>query len=53
MPLIKSKSGKAVGDNIKIEEAAGKPHNVALAIALSTQDRANKRQFGRTRKKPA
>jgi hypothetical protein len=33
MPLL---SGKAnIGHNITVEEAAGKPHNVALAIALS------------------
>jgi len=40
MPLIKSASDKAVGKNIKREEAAGKPHKQAVAIALETQRRA-------------
>ena len=34
MPLLKGK--KNIGTNIKTEEAAGKPHRQALAIALST-----------------
>ena len=42
MPLIKSKSPKAVGENIKTEEAAGKPKKQALAIALNTQREAAK-----------
>ena len=40
MPLVKSKSPVAVGENIKTEEAAGKPAKQALAIALSVQDKA-------------
>lgn len=40
MPLDKSGSKESVGKNIRTEEAAGKPHKVAVAIALSTQDRA-------------
>ena len=40
MPLVKSKSPAAVGENIKTEEAAGKPAKQALAIALSVQDKA-------------
>ena len=44
MPLVKSASPKAVGENIKIEEAAGKPRKQALAIALSVQDKAKKRK---------
>ena len=40
MPLIKSASAKAIGPNIKAEMAAKKPYKQALAIALSTQDRA-------------
>jgi hypothetical protein len=40
MPLVKSKSKKAVGENIKIEEAAGKPRKQAIAIALDVQRRA-------------
>ena len=44
MPLIKSASPKAVGENIKTEEAAGKPKKQALAIALSVQDKAKDRK---------
>lgn len=33
MPLLKGK--KNIGKNIKTEEAAGKPYNQALAIALN------------------
>jgi len=40
MPLNKSGSKKSVGQNIKTEEAAGKPRKQAIAIALSTQRRA-------------
>jgi len=47
MPLIKSSSSKAVGENIKREEAAGRPYKQALAIALSTQDRAKGKKRGR------
>ena len=36
MPLVKSKSKKAVGENIKTEMAAGKPQKQAVAIALNT-----------------
>jgi len=42
MPLVKSKSDKAIGPNINREMYAGKPYRQALAIALSTQDRAKK-----------
>ena len=44
MPLIKSKSDKAVGKNIATEQNAGKPHNQAVAIALSVQDQAKKKR---------
>jgi hypothetical protein len=40
MPLNKSPSKKAVGENIKTELAAGKPKPQAIAIALSVQRRA-------------
>lgn len=40
MPLIKSKSKKAVGENITREESAGKPKKQAEAIALNTQRKA-------------
>ena len=37
MPLIKSKSKEAFNKNVKAEMRAGKPKNVALAIAYSIQ----------------
>lgn len=40
MPLIKSSSPKAVGENISREVAAGKPRRQAIAIALDVQRRA-------------
>jgi hypothetical protein len=44
MPLKKSKSKKAVSDNIRAEISAGKPQNQAVAIALDVQRRAKKRK---------
>ena len=44
MSLIKSASPKAIGENIKTEEAAGRPKAQALAIALSVQDKAKNRK---------
>ena len=44
MPLVKSKSPAAVGENIKTEEAVGKPYDQAVAIALSVQDKAKARK---------
>lgn len=46
MPLLKSASPKAIGPNIKREEAAGKPYRQALAIALHTQDQARQHRAG-------
>jgi len=40
MPLVKSKSKKAIGKNIKTEEAAGKPKKQAVAIALNVARKA-------------
>jgi len=40
MPLIKSKSKKAIGENIKREENAGKPKKQAIAIALDVNRKA-------------
>lgn len=48
MPLIKSKSKKAVGKNIETEEAHGKPHKQAVAIALDTQRRAMRGKVSRS-----
>jgi hypothetical protein len=44
MPLKKSKSKKAVGQNIKTEMKAGKPQKQAVAIALNTQREAKKKR---------
>ncbi len=44
MPLKKSSSKKAVGQNIKTEMAAGRPQKQSIAIALSVQRRAKKRK---------
>lgn len=44
MPLRKGKSKKVISENIKTEVRAGKPHNQAVAIALSTAKKSkNKR----------
>lgn len=40
MPLIKSKSKKAIGKNISAEENAGKKPKQAIAIALSVARKA-------------
>jgi hypothetical protein len=40
MPLNKSPTKKAIGQNIGIEEAAGKPKKQAIAIALNTARKA-------------
>lgn len=43
MPLIKSKSKKAVSENIRTEMKAGKPQRQAVAIALDVQRRAKRK----------
>jgi hypothetical protein len=46
MPLIKSKSKKAVSENISTEMDAGKPQKQSIAIALDVQRRAKgKKKF--------
>lgn len=40
MPLVKSKSKKAIGENIKREESSGKPKKQAVAIALNVARKA-------------
>jgi len=47
MPLIKSKSDKAVSKNIKTEMKSGKPQKQAVAIALSVQREAKKKAAGK------
>jgi hypothetical protein len=43
MPLIKSKSNKAIEKNVKEELKSGKPQKQAVAIALSVQRQAQKK----------
>jgi hypothetical protein len=51
MPLIKSKSKKAIGKNIAAEELAGKPKAQSIAIALDVARRAGaKIPKGKSRK---
>ena len=45
MPLMHSKSDKALHHNISREIAAGKPHKQAVAIALEVRRRAKKKQY--------
>lgn len=47
MPLIKSKSKKAFGENIAAEMRAGKPQKQAVAIAYSVKREAEKKDSGR------
>jgi hypothetical protein len=51
MPLIKSKSKKAVGENIKREEEAGKSRAQSIAIALDVQRRAGGKVKPKKRKR--
>jgi hypothetical protein len=51
MPLKKGYSRKSIGENIKMEEKAGRPRKQAVAIALNTaRDAAMK--AGKTSKAP-
>jgi hypothetical protein len=50
MPLDKSGSKASVGKNIKTEEAHGKPHKQAVAIALDTARRAGSKWVNRLKK---
>jgi ribonucleotide monophosphatase NagD (HAD superfamily) len=44
MPLIEGKSQKVIGENIKKEENAGKPHKQAVAIALENARKSNEQE---------
>jgi len=50
MPLIKSKSKKAISKNIKTEMDAGKKHKQAVAIALSVARKAGGKIFQKKKK---
>jgi hypothetical protein len=51
MPLVKSKSKKAFGENIAKEREAGKPEKQAVAIAYSIKrDAENKRKSKKDKK---
>ena len=51
MPLIKSKSKKAFGENIAKERKAGKPEKQAVAIAYSIKrDSDDKRKSKKDKK---
>lgn len=43
MPLIKSKSKKAISKNIKTEMQHGKPQKQAVAIALNVAGKSKKK----------
>ena len=43
MPLKKSKSKKAISENIRTEMEAGKPQKQAVAIALNVARKSNKK----------
>lgn len=51
MPLIKSTSKKALGENIAIERKHGKPEKQAVAIAFSEKRQAMARKMDRFNKK--
>lgn len=43
MPLLRGKSRKVIGRNIKEMEASGRPHDQAVAAALDTARRSGAR----------
>lgn len=50
MPLIRSGSKEAIGENIRTEMAAGKPQKQAIAIAYSVKREAEKNKKKRGKK---
>lgn len=51
MPLIKSKSKKAISSNIRTEMEAGKPQKQAVAIALNTARKSGAKMPMKKKKK--
>lgn len=52
MPLVKSPSKKAFGQNVSAEMHAGKPQKQAVAIAYSVKRRAGGKKRGGKVKRP-
>ena len=52
MPLIKSKSKKAISKNIKTEMEAGKPQKQSIAIALDIARKSGAKIPKKTKKAP-
>lgn len=50
MPLVKGKSQKAIGQNIKTELAAGKKRDQAIAISLNVAGKGKKQKKGQRSK---
>lgn len=45
MPLVKGSSQKAISKNIETEENAGKPHDQAIAIAMSKAGKSKQPKY--------
>ena len=50
MPLKKGSSQETISQNIRTEKAAGKPHNVAVAIAMRLAGKPRPKKNGRDKR---